>query len=298
MGDSDALAAAVFTGAFLLLSVLMINRALTVRHDQVVRWYGGAVLATLVIFGGSEYFVEKAIDGLGEIPTWLFPLGVVLVALRPVRRSTVVVMALLAGVVVAIRPNQGIGMVLSMALLMFLRDPPTWRWPLRRAVAPGVAFASVLLLLLAHNVHYGGDWIVFPRLVPGIMDLPPSDLALVLSDPDVRGLVFDKIRAMFHLGSSRDDVANPLLSPFLPMQVLWLAAVWVVLRNRGGWRYPNWMVAIWPLGYAAGHVNYTVWVYYPRHIVPFNLALMLSGLLLVVWRTPARTPSVAAKAVV
>lgn len=81
-----------------------------------------------------------------------------------------------------------------------------------------------------------------------------------------------------HLAGPEAPVPAPRLSPFLIIQVLAILGTGFAIKRTGLRRFGPFrmLIMIWPLSYAATHISYDIWIYYPRHVVAFNLALLAS----------------------
>lgn len=282
-GDSDAMVAFVQVGALAGLGIAMSWVVARCTTDLWLRMAGGVFGASVLIFATSNYVVERAVQGLSEIPTWI---GIVCIGLafldrRPFRRT--VCLALAAALILTIRPNQGFAMITVLAIaaaLLWVDRPVYWR---TAGVVSALVFVVIALSPLVHNLWFGRTFVPISTNSSTALDLPVSRLARVFSDEEVRSTLIEKAQGLTNFGTPRPEVKFATLSPLLGFQVTWLAAVvWMVRRRGWQWRSPvMWLIAAWPFAYAISYITFDVWNYYPRHIVAFNLALAVSGLVIV-----------------
>jgi len=291
LGDGDALVAWVQVAGFALVALLLASTAARRGDRRVARWFSAAAVGALWAFAFTDWFMEKALDGLSEVPAWIGLLGLGVLLLRPVASRTGVWVAILAGGIALIRPNQ----LPAMAVLV-----PAYAWLLWRSGRPGreavwrpVAvivglFAAVLLLPLAHNLAYGGAFTALPTGANTVEDLPLGRLADVASDAEVRSIIVDKAKGLLHVGGTGFPPGSSVLSPFALMQGLWLAAVGLVTwTSRGRTRLVALAGLAWPFAFAASHLSYDIWIYYPRHVVAFNMSMVVVGLVVLACRSTA-----------
>lgn len=279
LGDSDALVATAQVAGFAVVALLLVVTALRRSGHVAGRLYGATALAALWVFGFTQWFLEKCLVGLSEVPAWIALLGIGVLMVRPLSLRTGLWVTGLAGAVVLVRPNQlpAMAVLVGVVALLLWQQRPAGAW--RRSGVVGATFLVMLLLPLAHNVVYGSAFEVLPTGANTVEDLPLGRLTDVLSDGQVREVLADKTKGLLHVGGSGFSAGSSVLSPFALMQVLWLAAVVAAMRRwRGRLRIVALALMAWPLTFAASHVSYDIWIYYPRHVVAFNLSMVVGSL--------------------
>jgi hypothetical protein len=232
-------------------------------------------------FAFTDWFVRRTLDGLSEVAAWgaLVWVGVLAVDTPSPRRGAL--LATLAAVIALIRPNQLPAMALLVIAYVGLVVWKDHHRRLRDGAAIAAVFAALLLLPLAHNVVFGGAWVFLPTGAGTVEDSQLSAVPSVLWDSASREIVADKVTGLLHIGGSGFPSGSSILSPFLLMQMMWLVGVGVVLwKLRGRQMLIGFTAVLWPFTFAAVHIPYDIWIYYPRHIAGFNMAAALAGLIL------------------
>jgi hypothetical protein len=294
LGDSDALVAWVQLAGFALVALVLVRMVVRRHSAEIDHWYSAGALVALWSFGFTDWFIEKALDGLSEVPAWIGLLALGGLLLRPVSLRTGMWVALLAASIALIRPNQLPAMAVLVAVYAWMlgRHVQPDRW--RRVAATLGVFAALLLLPLAHNVVYGSAFTALPTGANTVEDLPLGRVPDALSDAEVRSVISDKAKGLFHVGGSGFPPGSSVLSPFALMQVLWLSAiVLAAVQLRGRTRLAVLALLAWPFAFAASHVSYDIWIYYPRHVVAFNMSMVVMGLLVLGKRRSAVSGSTA-----
>jgi hypothetical protein len=274
-GDSDAIVAWIQVASFLLVGVIFISVVVTSSVRILPRLVGAAALTVLVMFGTSEYFVSAALNGLTEIPTWIFLLifGLVL-AQKSLPRNTVV-MSLILGVSVLIRPNQLSAMVYALLIIcaiLFIQN--------RRVLdllKPLLVFVGVLLLPMMHNLYFGGQFAILPTGNQSVKDLEPSQFSSLFTDSATRNILIEKIQGFLNFGGGNGRFTSLGMPVFALMLFIWIGAVLLVLLKRHRLSVVDFLIVLLPFSYLPPHIFYDIWIYYPRHVVAFNVALLVSG---------------------
>jgi hypothetical protein len=169
------------------------------------------------------------------------------------------------------RTNQWPAAAALMIGVLLTAGPPDRR---RTAVFGSVVFVAIVMLPLAHNLLYGGQWVLTTTSadIPENLVLPPGRLAGVFTDAGVSRALADQLRAILFLGP---DDGRGVRLVFRALQLLWLGALLLTWRAPRG--ATGWIVTVLPWLYLLPHVFYQVTVYYPRHIVIGHLAFGLSA---------------------
>lgn len=290
LGDSDALVAWVQVAGFALVALVLVHMVVRRQRAQIDYWYSAGALVALWSLAVTDWFIEKALDGLSEVPAWIGLLALGGLLLRPVSLRTGMWVALLAASIALIRPNQLPAMVVLVGVYAWLLCRPQRVVNWRPAACTLGVFAAMLLLPLAHNVVYGSAFTALPTGANTVEDLPLGRVPDVLSDGEVRSVISDKARGLLHVGGSGFPPGSSVLSPFALMQVLWLTAIVLAAAQlRGRTRLAVVAGLAWPFAFAASHVSYDIWIYYPRHVVAFNMSMVVMGLVVLGKRRGAAT---------
>jgi hypothetical protein len=211
------------------------------------------------------------ISGASEYPTFVALPYVLLGLVSPVmtagRQLTSVALAGLSSIT---RSNQVFAwLVLATAAL----GAPTVRR--RWAVAALALFTAILLLPLAHNLYYGGQFVVTTSAatIKDNLLYPPSQLPAILGDDASRRAMTAHVAHLLYLVPGAGSHQRAL---FRVPQLLWVVAVIAAWRASAGLLV--WIVFALPWLYLAPHVFYQVNIYYPRHIVIAHLAFALGAI--------------------
>ncbi len=208
-----------------------------------------------------------------EYPTWVM-LPFALLAFRTRTLAGWALAGLSLGTAAITRVNQVLG---HLALILTRRsgtDSPRVR---ARAVV-AVAFATVLVLPLAHNLWFGGQAVAFTTSgsIPQNLTLRPERLLRLNEDSEARGILAAQVQALLYR-MPYEGRSLPQTMAYHGLLAAWLIALasaavsW--LRKRGSVRRVVALAS--PLGFVVVHVFYQVTTYYPRHLVICYLAMGL-----------------------
>ena len=142
-----------------------------------------------------------------------------------------------------------------------------------RRLLPAVLVA-VLLLPLAHNLVYGGAFVLTTRstFIPRNLVISPGRLLDLPTQPDARAEVAQQLRLMVNSEAgwlSRDQIVVGLRAS----EALWVVAIALAVWRRTLYHFA---IALLPASYLVVHLLYVVRVYYPRHIIAAHLAMAVS----------------------
>jgi hypothetical protein len=221
-----------------------------------------------------------------EFPTWILVAVALFLSLYVRRWPAFLLAALLAGIAVTMRFDQGIGLVLMLlcgaAALWSHQRPDARSW--RIAVIAAVAvFAAIALLPAIHNVQYGGEFVVLPQSphIPVNFPLPPSRLIRVCCDPSLRATLIDQLKGVTVRGVPASEWLSGATHGFglvaALLQLLWVASLVALGLN---WRRSNLstrLMAALPLAFLVPLISLQVYVYYPRHVVVGYLVMGLAA---------------------
>ena len=271
LGDGDLLVLAAGLTTLYFAAVWMVARVAAGRQATVRGRWGVALAGSLVLMlTASTAIVNFVLLPLSEASTWaalLFGFPLLFAARTP--RAWPVGTAL-AGLAAGIRPNQAPGLAVLVAV--FLMTVPRRRW--RSALAASTVFLTVAALPLAHNLYYGGRFVLFATAGahPASLTLRPGQLLALGHDAAVRTQAVAKVRQLLYL--------EPLPDPALRLAMHGLQAAWLlaVAGTIASWRRVDrltWLLLLWPATFLGVHFFYTPLYYYPRHLVAGYLAMGL-----------------------
>ena len=241
----------------------------------------GLAVASLTVMVTSDYLIRHAILGLSEPMAWLLVLAMLTlwVHLQFCRPSGpapfLLLIGLLAGMATAVRPNYGL------ALLSFLVVAATSSFAVKRGIVGQAVllvsgFTIPVLLVLAHNVWFGGSWTVVPSGVGTVYDFPPSRLISALSDTSDRSEFLTKVRGIAGFHRDGDELSTLLgATVILAMYSSWLMTIWSV-RRKTKWRPLG--LLLWPWLFLPAMAFFDIWIYYPRHVLALPMMLSASVL--------------------
>jgi hypothetical protein len=259
----------------------------SIARSQVV-WKAGACVAVgaTLLLVTNPLVVQMVRNPQSEFPTWILVAVALFLALHVRRRPAFLVAALLAGVALTTRFDQGIGLIFLLlcgAAALWRRERPDARSWRVAVIAAVVVFAAIALLPAIHNVHYGGKFVVLPQ-TPGLpvnFPLPPARLIRVCCDASVRATLINQLKGVTVRGVPASDWLSGVTAGFdvvvTLLQLVWLASLVALGVN---WRRSNptmRLVAALPLAFLVPFIFLQVYVYYPRHVVVGYLVMGLAA---------------------
>jgi hypothetical protein len=256
----------------------------SVARSQVV-WKAGACIAggATLLLVTNPLVVQMVRNPQSEFPTWILVAVALFLSLHLRRRPAFLVAALLAGVALTTRFDEGIGLIFLLlcgAAALWPRERPDARSWRVAVIAAVVVFAAIALLPAIHNLHYGGKFVVLPQTprTPVNFPLPPARLIRVCCDASVRATLIDQLKGV----TVRDVPASSGVTAGFEIVVALLQLLWVAsLVGLGlNWRRSNptmRLVAALPLAFLVPFIFLQVYVYYPRHVVVGYLVMGLAA---------------------
>jgi hypothetical protein len=272
LGDGDLLVFAAGFGALLFGVFWSVARLTPRRRLSAARTACTLGLGLLLLMLVSSNSVTRDILApLSEPVTWtallfLFPL---LVTGRSGRAWWTG--ATLAGLSIATRPNQAPGTLLLVLVCLANLVP---RRP-RAALVAASLFLTAALLPLAHNLYYGGEWILFTnaRSIDVALARPAALLGRAPGGRIVT-LAWADIRLLLLLGPL------PSLQMRLPacgLLLAWLVAAGATVRAWPRAPWPAVTLMALPALYLSVYLVFEVRDYFPRHLIIAYLAMGLVG---------------------
>ena len=295
-GDGDAL---VTTFAVLALGVSTVwcaSRAASRPADRHQMLWAGAAGAALLLTVNSPIATGMIRNGLSEYPAWtLLVLSCGLLASsRPTRLATANLLLAVTGL---IRTNDIPG-------LFVVATAIATRWRRRWFAAISILFfiVPIVVIILGHNVHYGGQWALLSatsRERDNVV-ITPSDAVRAATDAGVRSRIVEQFRWMaFVDGSQRvarswgpdqllihfpeartgDAVPGAVLSLGMhALQALWLLAIFRVASRKELRTLRNFALLAAPAGLLAPFFVFRVTTYYPRNVMSGHLVMGLAAM--------------------
>jgi len=281
LGENDVLTSVLLLSALLSLSLLLgrfLQRKLATRVGYVI--LGGTIFLISVIWlsGNTSVF---ALAFAGEYPTWILLTAFVLLMSHSPQRpssSTYLLAAAVAGAIPNLRPNQLGGAIMLFLIvavsLLQMRDLVFWSRTIALARATAI-FVAVLLLSLAHNLHYGETFTLFS--VTGQLNAESSWTRLLSehSFGNAMSFLWNKAQLGLYWGGIPDDLTFALTA--WTAQAFWVATtVALTVRRRVTLVSGLWL--LFPLANLLPLLPYRFDSYYPRHIVIIQLGFAISSI--------------------
>lgn len=281
LGENDVLISILLLSALLSLSLLL-GRFLQQKFSTQVGYVIlGITIFLIIVLWLSEITSVFAVRFAGEYPTWILLTSFVLLVSHTPQRpsdSTYMLAAAVAGAIPNLRPNQLGGAVMLFLIvavsLLQMRDLVFWSRTIALARATAI-FVAVLLLSLAHNLHYGETFTLFS--VTGQLNAESSWTRLLseYSFGNAMSFLWDKAQLGLYWGSIPDDLTFALIA--WTAQAFWVATtVALIVRRRVTLVSGLWL--LFPLANLLPLLPYRFDSYYPRHIVIIQLGFALSSI--------------------
>jgi len=225
------------------------------------------------LLGVTGYYLARYVrDGMAEYPTWVAMLWAFPFLFAPLRDRDILLGALLLGMASITRTNQipGNGLMLLAALtLHYVRRWKSW-------LAPLAAYGLVSLMPLAHNLAYGGAFVLTTTSASVASNLilgPQQWLAILGGDPQAVSTLLNQVRLLLFAVPLDDWQAPVGIFAHLIMSA-WLAAAWTARRTS--WRVMT--LLLLPLPFLVTHLIFVAQTYYPRHVIMAFLVMALGVL--------------------
>jgi len=278
LGENDVLVGIIMTSLGFFAAFVLFVRGQVVLRTLSHQVIAGVALFILLFFMADDVMATFGFVGSSEYPTWtvlLLITGFVLTTRSETRPWLMVAMAIALGYSIQLRPNQIGGIVLLFVALLLLVDRRDAAQAIATASKMTVAFATLVLFSLLHNLYYGESFVPFTANAGINYQFSWLDV-LGIDDGDATwAAVWDQLRVMMYWNS----VGNwSWALMFWGSQLLWVAVV--VQRIRVGLaRRARSLPLLIPFGYALPMLKYQMGSYYPRHLVVINLSFMCAALM-------------------
>jgi hypothetical protein len=136
---------------------------------------------------------------------------------------------------------------------------------------------ALLCLPLIHNIYFANQFAVLPTGNLSVKDLSSSQLTTLFSNPETRSIISGKVQGFFNFGGANGRFTSFGMPVFTAMFLIWVFTAIFMLLNKRRLTVLDVLIMIFPFSYLPLHLFYDIWIYYPRHIVAFNIALLVSG---------------------
>lgn len=255
----------------------------TVRELATIRVAPVAIgIFGLIIWWSSSHTVQTTIFGLSESGTW--PLLIILAGIYARRRLSVasaVLVGVMLGAIVWIRPNQGIAalawLLCFVALSRRLSDGS------RRAALVITSFASTLLLVPIHNVVYGNTLSFLPGGRMFTEHYGWTTIFEAFTDDTARRFILEQTKGILYLPSVLPDLySRQLALAFVLFFLTWATGMLRLVRRETLTLREGLLLNLLIVGQIAPFLNYSVYRYFPVHIISIHLSVVLVGVLLLV----------------
>jgi hypothetical protein len=278
LGENDVLVGIIMTSlGFFAVFVLFVRSQVVLRNlsHQVI---AGVALFILLFFMADDLMAGFGFVGSSEYPTWtalLLITGFIIATRSETRPWLMVAMAIALGYSIQLRPNQIGGIVLLFAALLLLVDRRDTPQAIATASKMTVAFVTLVLFSLLHNLYYGESFVPFTANAGINYQFSWLDVLGINQGDATLAAVWDQLRVMMYWNS----VGNwSWALMFWGSQLLWVVVV--VHRIRDGLaRRARSLLLLIPFGYALPMLKYQMGSYYPRHLVVINLSFMCAALM-------------------
>jgi glycosyltransferase involved in cell wall biosynthesis len=276
LGDNDVLFAILWVFALLigigLVTKSVVNANITITRAFLVTLF---VTACYSLFSSSK-LTYYAFQQASEFPAWIFVFLIVALAVKPhISHKTAIALSVLSALTVQFRPNQAVGALVLFALVFFTPNnhESNFQKNLLHKLMLIFAFGTTLSLSLLHNLHYGPNFVLFSSTGALNSEFTHFDMLKVFTDPEIRELVFAKLRAALHWYP--ESVVGSERVAFWSLQIIWVSAAVRAIVSRSS-RLKVWILFLLPLAYLIPLLpfRFTTDV---RHIVIIQLAFGLSG---------------------
>lgn len=264
------------------LAILYLARPFRWDGPRYIRLGQILILISLIVWWSSSHTIQSAVFGLSEFGTWILLLFVFALLLRPNGKSRLWILAMSLAWIVAIRPNQGIAVLMLLPVVVFLyyRRGSKVRTTLLNVLFP---FLGIVLLVPLHNLIYGGELIFLPSGHHKLDQAGWNSVFLAISDDESREFLVDQVRGLLYLPSVLPEIYSTRLAlAVFGFGTVSLFGVYAGIRN---WKR-NWglvtLLALVVGGQILPFLNYSLYRYFPIHTIAIYLtAVLSSGVLLV-----------------
>jgi hypothetical protein len=275
-GDGDAWTSVAFLGA-LNFGVYYYFSLLHSRGYWTIRRKVFLICSELSVIGlmNSDPIIKLIYRDASEVPPWIFMPMILSFLLLSKNRGKWAIGTALVGfsVITRITHLPALFFVYSIFLLSKIFNKE-----LRISIAARyiLILGAIVLLPLAHNIYYGGEFVLFRQgeQISVNMDLTPQVWLTSIETSELGRLLEARIREVFYF---LDIYPNPIFAISIHgLQLLWIFSLFT---NIPFWRRCNrdtkWILFL-PIFYLGIYAFFMVGIYYPRKIIAGHFAMGLS----------------------
>jgi hypothetical protein len=234
----------------------------------------------LVVWWTSSHTVQTTIFGLSESGTW--PLLIVLAAMyirRQMSTAAMISVGLMLGAIVWIRPNQGIA---SLAwLLCFVVVARRISGKSREAMIYVSSFALMLVLVPLHNVIFGNTLSFLPGGRMFTEHYGWTTIFKIFNDETARRFIIEQTKGILYLPSVLPELySRQLALAFVMFALTYAIGVTALIKRQSLASLEGLLLHLVILGQIAPFLSYSVYRYFPVHIIAIHLSIVLVGMVL------------------
>jgi hypothetical protein len=271
-GESG-LVSGVLSVTLMGLGILFVASRLnsTIVYFRRLQYLG---IVFLVIWWSSSHTTQSSIFGLSEFGTWIIACYIIGLMLSKSNNLQLTTIAVLGGVAVWIRPNQGlamIGLVFGAAVFANVRRIDQ----LRRVLLGLGVMLMILLLMPIHNYVFGGVVAFQPVGAIVAQQLSWAQLSGIFENSVAQTFLFNNFKAAMYLPSFLPEIYSYRLA--LAILGFWITIVFILARmvwTRGPVLKVS-FAAMVIAAQAAPFLKYTIVRYHPIQIVAIHLTAIL-----------------------
>lgn len=234
----------------------------------------------LIIWWSSSHTVQTTIFGLSESGTW--PLLIILAGMyirRHISTASMISVGVMLGAIVWIRPNQGIASLAWLLCFMAMARHISGRS--RDAMICVGSFVSMLILVPIHNVIFGDTLSFLPGGRMFTEHYGWTTIFKVFNDDAARRFIIEQVKGVLYLPTVLPDLYSRQLALAFALFAFTYAMGIVKFFGMQSVRIrEGLMLQLVVLGQIAPFLSYSVYRYFPVHIIAIHLSIVLVGMLL------------------
>jgi len=263
------------------LGILFIARQLAWDGSRLARLGNSVALGSLVIWWSSSHTVQSAVFGLSEFGTWILLLFAFGLLLQESAVHKLWMIGLFMGLIVWIRPNQGMGMVMMFVLVivLYVRRGESWK---KTSIQLAMPFMCLMVLLPIHNLVYGRVFQLLPGGHTSVRQAGWDSFVKAFTDQDSRSFLLSQLRGLLYLPSVQPETYSTRLAvALLGFGVVALTALALGIKN---WSQQGLLVTsalLVVLAQVFPFLNYTIFRYFPIHNIAIYLTTVLVSILII-----------------
>jgi hypothetical protein len=234
----------------------------------------------LIIWWTSSHTVQTTIFGLSESGTW--PLLITLAGIyvrRKVSATSMFSAGLILGAIVWIRPNQGLAALAWLLCFVVLAGKIAGRK--REGLVCVGSFGLMLLLVPIHNLVYGSTLSFLPGGRMFTEHYGWTTIFKIFDDEVARQFIIEQTKGILYLPSVLPDLySRQLALAFVVFALTYVMGIAALIRKRSLSNFEGLSLQLLILGQIAPFLSYSVFRYFPVHIIAIHLSVALVGMVL------------------